>query len=75
MNEGVYSHKDTFAPREFVQISPNRLLLAYLNTRQIRIADAAVTLKMDPNELRALCLSKDTTLQQSKLIAKLSRHG
>ncbi len=75
MSEGMFTNSSHVAAREIIQISPTRLLLAYLNGKQIKIAAAAQVLKMDPNELRGICLSTDreTSAVQAKLILRLRR--
>ena len=64
--------------RQAVQVSPTRLLLAFLNGNEIKIKDAAATLKMDPNQLRTLATTSDksTAPLQAQLVARLKRyHG
>ncbi len=60
----------------FVQMSPTRVLLSFLNAREIKIAKAAEFLKMDPNELRALATTNDpkTSPKQANLVLRLRRH-
>ena len=58
------------------KVVPNRVLLLYLNTREVRFTDAAEALGMDPNTLRQLALSPDreTGLRQAQLVGRLRRH-
>ncbi len=61
---------------EAIQLSPTRVLLAYLNAKEIKIAKAAAVLKMDANELRALATTSDpkTSPRQANLVLRLRRH-
>lgn len=63
--------------RRTVYAQPNRLLLNWLNTHEIRFVEAAAAIDMNPNELRQLATTRlydrDVCGEQVKLVTRLRK--